>query len=127
MRQRGRDRRGTSERRDGRVSDVAGLQQRTRSWRCRPRRGCLVSSSGASSGYARVADPMIDPVTLVSRIAPGARVVRVWPLTGGVSAKTLALELEHAAGTREQVVVREVREHAWKDAPGAGVELEYDL
>jgi aminoglycoside phosphotransferase (APT) family kinase protein len=48
-------------------------------------------------------------------------------LTGGVSAKTVALELEHPAGTREQVVVREVREHEWKDAPGAGVELEYDL
>jgi aminoglycoside phosphotransferase (APT) family kinase protein len=70
---------------------------------------------------------MIDPVTLVSRMAPGARVVRAWPLTGGVSAKTTALELEHLAGTREQVVVREVREHDWKDAPGAGVELEYDL
>ena len=69
---------------------------------------------------------MIDPATLVSRMAPGARVVRSWSLTGGVSAKTTALELEHRTGAREQMVVREVREHEWKDAL-AGVALEYDL
>jgi aminoglycoside phosphotransferase (APT) family kinase protein len=43
---------------------------------------------------------------LVEAFAPGARLIRHWPLTGGVSARTTALEIEHDNGRLERVVVR---------------------
>jgi aminoglycoside phosphotransferase (APT) family kinase protein len=49
----------------------------------------------------------IDEITcLVEAFAPGARLLSQRSLTGGVSARTIALELEHADGSRERVVVR---------------------
>jgi aminoglycoside phosphotransferase (APT) family kinase protein len=43
---------------------------------------------------------------LVEAFAPGARLLSQRSLTGGVSARTNALELEHTDGSRERVVVR---------------------
>lgn len=43
---------------------------------------------------------------LIGRIAPRSKVVRSWPLTGGVSARLTALEIEQPDGGRERMVVR---------------------
>ena len=55
-------------------------------------------------------DQHVEPdrrfVRLVERIDPHARLLRAWPLTGGVSAEVTALEIEHPGGQREKLVVR---------------------
>lgn len=43
---------------------------------------------------------------LIQRIAPGSRLLRAWPLTGGVSAQMTALEIVRADGTTVRWVVR---------------------
>lgn len=43
---------------------------------------------------------------LVRRIEPRTRLLRAWPLTGGISAQVTAVEIEHADGRREKLVVR---------------------
>ncbi len=43
---------------------------------------------------------------MVRRVAPGARLVRVWEPRGGVSAQVTAFEVEHACGRTEKLVVR---------------------
>ena len=43
---------------------------------------------------------------LVERIDPHASLLRVWPLTGGVSAEVTAIEIEHPGRQREKLVVR---------------------
>lgn len=43
---------------------------------------------------------------LLRRIAPRSKLVRAWPLTGGVSARLTALEIEHPDGQRQRMVVR---------------------
>jgi aminoglycoside phosphotransferase (APT) family kinase protein len=43
---------------------------------------------------------------LAGRLVPGGRLVRAWPLTGGVSAHVDALEIARPDGTTERVVVR---------------------
>jgi aminoglycoside phosphotransferase (APT) family kinase protein len=43
---------------------------------------------------------------LVETFAPDARLVRHWPLTGGVSAQTNALEIQRSDGSRERLVIR---------------------
>src|SRR5215216_789970 len=43
---------------------------------------------------------------LVQRIEPDARVLRIWHLTGGVSARVTALEVEQSDGQREKLIVR---------------------
>ena len=48
---------------------------------------------------------------LAQRIAPGSRVRRAWPLTGGISAEMTALEVEHPEGDIRRLIVRR---------PGAG-------
>jgi aminoglycoside phosphotransferase (APT) family kinase protein len=50
---------------------------------------------------------MTDPfLELAARVAPGATVLRTWPLKGGVSAYVHALELAHPDGRLERLVVR---------------------
>lgn len=44
---------------------------------------------------------------LVQQIAPDSKLVRLWELTGGVSAQVTALEIEHVDGRREKMVVRQ--------------------
>lgn len=68
----------------------------------------------------------MDPQqALVDRLVPGARVERSWPLTGGVSATVVAVELTRPDGARERVVVRRREAHDWKpDQPG-GMALEH--
>jgi aminoglycoside phosphotransferase (APT) family kinase protein len=46
-------------------------------------------------------------VQLVQRLDPGARLLRAWGLTGGVSAAVTALEIERADGTAEKLIVRQ--------------------
>ncbi|MGA7669792.1 MAG: hypothetical protein WBW04_05180, partial [Nitrolancea sp.] len=50
----------------------------------------------------------VDPrlVRLVERIDPHVRLLRAWPLTGGVSAEVTAIEIERANGHVEKLVVR---------------------
>ena len=43
---------------------------------------------------------------LIRRVAPGSRLRRAWPLQGGVSAQTTALEIERPDGGIETLVVR---------------------
>jgi aminoglycoside phosphotransferase (APT) family kinase protein len=43
---------------------------------------------------------------VVQQIAPGARLLRAWPLQGGVSAQVTALELAQADGSTRKLVVR---------------------
>jgi aminoglycoside phosphotransferase (APT) family kinase protein len=43
---------------------------------------------------------------LIGRFAPRSKVVRSWPLTGGVSARLTALEIEQPDRGRERMVVR---------------------
>jgi aminoglycoside phosphotransferase (APT) family kinase protein len=44
---------------------------------------------------------------LVRRFAPHARLLRTWPLTGGVSAQVTGLEIERADGRRAKLIVRQ--------------------
>jgi len=44
---------------------------------------------------------------LVKRIHPEAKLIRHWPLTGGVSAQTTAIEIQHADGKFQKMVVRQ--------------------
>jgi aminoglycoside phosphotransferase (APT) family kinase protein len=64
--------------------------------------------------YARLAD----------RIAPGATVVRRWPLTGGVSAQVEALELALADGGTMRVALRRHGAAAWKARGPLATEFE---
>jgi aminoglycoside phosphotransferase (APT) family kinase protein len=43
---------------------------------------------------------------LIQQFAPGSRLLRAWPLAGGVSAHTTAFEIEQADGGIEKLVVR---------------------
>jgi aminoglycoside phosphotransferase (APT) family kinase protein len=43
---------------------------------------------------------------VVQRVEPNARLVHSWPLTGGISAQVVALEIEHAGGERRTFVLR---------------------
>ena len=44
--------------------------------------------------------------SLVQALDPGARLIRYWPLTGGVSAQTTALEIERANAGKRKLVLR---------------------
>jgi aminoglycoside phosphotransferase (APT) family kinase protein len=44
---------------------------------------------------------------LVERVEPHAKLVRTWPLTGGVSAQVTALEVEHPDGQVMKLIVRQ--------------------
>ena len=44
--------------------------------------------------------------SVVKGIAPGSRLLRVWDLQGGVSARTVAVEFERPGGEHERAVVR---------------------
>jgi aminoglycoside phosphotransferase (APT) family kinase protein len=44
---------------------------------------------------------------LIERIAPKSRLVRYWPLKGGISAGMTALEIEDADGKRQKLIVRQ--------------------
>lgn len=72
-------------------------------------------------------DPGDPHQALVDRIAPGGRVLRAWPLTGGVSASVVALELLRGDGVCERVVVRRREVHDWKPGEAGGVAREHDL
>lgn len=44
---------------------------------------------------------------LLQKLDPDSRLLRAWPLTGGVSAQITALEIERPDGVREKLVVRQ--------------------
>jgi aminoglycoside phosphotransferase (APT) family kinase protein len=70
----------------------------------------------------------VDPhQALVDRLAPGARIERSWPLTGGVSASVVAVAFIRPDGERECVVIRQHRAHDWKPGQPGGVALEHAL
>ena len=58
------------------------------------------------TGTGTELDPNERLERLLRRIDPGARLVRAWTLSGGVSAQTTALEIERAGGRAEKLVVR---------------------
>ena len=43
---------------------------------------------------------------VVARMDPGARLLGSWPLTGGVSAQVMALEVQKADGAIQKLVLR---------------------
>jgi aminoglycoside phosphotransferase (APT) family kinase protein len=55
------------------------------------------------SRYEDRMDPLTD---LLARFAPHSRLLRMWPLRGGVSAHVDAVELERPGGSVQRVVVR---------------------
>ncbi|HEX2560772.1 phosphotransferase family protein [Phenylobacterium sp.] len=66
--------------------------------------------------------PRADPFeTLARRL--GGELVRAWPLTGGVSAATSALEVELADGARRKFVVRRPGGHYLRDLRERDVQL----
>jgi len=70
----------------------------------------------------------MDPTArLADRIAPGATLVRRWPLTGGVSAQVEALELALPDGTRRCVVLRRHGAAAWKPLAADVTATEFNL
>jgi len=70
----------------------------------------------------------MDPhVEIVHRIAPGAALVRRWPLRGGVSAHVEALELALPDGTTRRVVVRRHGAAHWKALTRDVTVVEYQL
>lgn len=84
---------------------------------------CL-SLVGPTSCYSGGA---VDLHALVERLAPGARVERSWPLTGGVSAVVVAVSFTRGDGVRERVVVRRQAGHDWKAGADGGVAPQYEL
>lgn len=67
-------------------------------------------------------DAPSDPFSqLASRL--GGRLVRAWPLTGGVSAATSALEIELPGGERRRFVIRRPGGHYLRDLRDADVAL----
>jgi aminoglycoside phosphotransferase (APT) family kinase protein len=58
---------------------------------------------------------------LCARLAPGGRIVRVWPLKGGVSSIVHAVRLEAADGSRRDVVVRRFGDYWQRTDPHVAV------
>jgi aminoglycoside phosphotransferase (APT) family kinase protein len=56
---------------------------------------------------------------LVQTIAPRSRLVRTWPLEGGISAQMTALEVEDPAGRRRKYILRQPGEAALAQNPRA--------
>lgn len=54
---------------------------------------------------------------IAQRIYPHSKLVRAWPLTGGISATVTAMEIERADGTREKLVVRQHGEADLQENP----------
>jgi len=72
------------------------------------------------------ADSEIPFAQLVQAAAPGSKLLRAWPLTGGISAQMTALELEHPNGRIIRWVVRQPGEDTLRLHPHAA-EVEYQL
>jgi len=70
----------------------------------------------------------MDPyVEIAHRIAPGAALVRRWPLRGGVSAHVEALEIALPDGSARRVVVRRHGAAHWKALARDVTVVEYQL
>jgi aminoglycoside phosphotransferase (APT) family kinase protein len=63
---------------------------------------------------------------LVQRIAPGSRLLRTWPLTGGISAEMTVLELEDPEGRISRRIVRQPSPTVLQNNPDAALN-EYKL
>jgi aminoglycoside phosphotransferase (APT) family kinase protein len=63
---------------------------------------------------------------LVQRIAPGSRLLRTWPLTGGISAEMTVLELEDPEGRISRRIVRQPSSTVLQNNPDAALN-EYKL
>jgi aminoglycoside phosphotransferase (APT) family kinase protein len=59
---------------------------------------------------------------LVQRIAPHSRLLRRWPLSGGISAAMMALEIERPGGGRERLIARRPGAAALQHNPRAAQE-----
>lgn len=53
-----------------------------------------------------VIDETDNVAALTQRIAPGSKVLRTWPLKGGVSAQVTAFEIAHLDGRRQKLLIR---------------------
>jgi aminoglycoside phosphotransferase (APT) family kinase protein len=56
---------------------------------------------------------------LVQKIAPQSKLLRTWPLKGGISAEMIALEIERPAGPTSRMIVRQPGDAALKRNPRA--------
>lgn len=56
---------------------------------------------------------------LVQQIAPHSKLLRAWPLQGGISAQMTALEIEQANGQRQKMIVRRPGEETLERDPQA--------
>jgi aminoglycoside phosphotransferase (APT) family kinase protein len=56
---------------------------------------------------------------LVQKIAPQSKLLRIWPLKGGISAGMTALEVEYPDGKRQKMILRQPGEAALKQNPHA--------
>lgn len=59
---------------------------------------------------------------LVHKIAPQAKLLRTWPLAGGISAQMTALELELPTGYLQKMIVRCFSEHTLQIQPHAAAD-----
>ena len=63
---------------------------------------------------------------IVALVAPGAKLVRQWPLGGGISCTMTAVEIELPDGNRQKLVVRKVGKWSFENYPNS-VRNEYEL
>lgn len=62
--------------------------------------------------------------SLVSRIRPNGSLIRMWPLTGGITNTMTVIEIEHPSGDTERLVVRQFGRRATCNVPdSAGIEF----
>ncbi len=59
---------------------------------------------------------------LVQKIAPQSKLLRTWPLKGGISAEMTGLEIEHPDGQTKKMIVRRPGEGALKQNPKAAAD-----
>lgn len=87
------------------------------------REGDLRSDPAHRAGrraHRRLHHSMTDPFEQVAaRVVAGSRLVRAWPLAGGISAQTTAIEVEAPDGTTSRFVVRVHSEHTLATDPRA--------
>src|SRR5262249_59063540 len=59
---------------------------------------------------------------LAQRIGPESRLLRAWPLKGGLSAQMTAFEIEQPGGRTERLILRQPGEHALRRNPAAAAD-----
>src|SRR5688572_18271720 len=78
------------------------------------------------SGFMTLNNPLSNEAQkferLVQKLAPQSKLLRIWPLKGGISAEMTAFEIEGAEGQRRKMIVRRPGEAPLKRNPQAAAE-----